>query len=490
LLSLINQLLDLSKLEAGQLRSEPEPDDLASFFRTLVSSFTSLAESRQIRFVFTQDEAERQALFDRDKLEKIVSNLLANAFKFTPSGNEVRMTVRYPSIGQSGMLQCTIEDTGIGIAPQYLPHIFERFYQGSVHTVEGQNNRPYEGTGIGLALVHELVKVLGGTIDVASTEGVGTTFTVTLPTVAADTPVLDADPAVVSTTGFNPVAISNRPALLVSAAPTSSDNILLIIDDAADIRTYVRSVFEADYQIIEALDGQDGLKKATASLPDIVICDLMMPRLDGFGFCRALKTQDATSHIPVVMLTAKATVEDRIEGFELGADDYLTKPFNRAEIQARVRNLVQQRQRLYQRFAILPLHLSAEQAAPAAEPVKLAKPVLLVAEQKFLDRLTAVVIQHLDNADFSVEVLAEAVNISRTQLHRKLRAVASTTATNFIRDIRLAKAGDLLAAGEDNVSQVAFAVGFDSLSYFAKVFQERYGVLPSQYGKNPAAAME
>jgi DNA-binding response OmpR family regulator len=308
--------------------------------------------------------------------------------------------------------------------------------------------------------------------------------------VAADTPVIDADPAVVSTTGFNPVAISNRPALLVSAAPTSSDNILLIIDDAADIRTYVRSVFEADYQIIEALDGQDGLKKATASLPDIVICDLMMPRLDGFGFCRALKTQDATSHIPVVMLTAKATVEDRIEGFELGADDYLTKPFHRAEIQARVRNLVQQRQRLYQRFAILPLHLSAEQAAPAAEPVKLAKPVLLVAEQKFLDRLTAVVIQHLDNADFSVEVLAEAVNISRTQLHRKLRAVASTTATNFIRDIRLAKAGDLLAAGEDNVSQVAFAVGFDSLSYFAKVFQERYGVLPSQYGKNPAAAME
>ncbi len=487
LLSLINQLLDLSKLEAGQLRPEPEPGDLAGFFRTLASSFTSLAESRKIRFTFTQNETKRQADFDRDKLEKIVSNLLSNAFKFTPSGNEVRMMVHYPTIGQSGLMQCTIEDTGIGIAPQYLPHIFERFYQ-----VEGQINRPYEGTGLGLALVNELVKVLGGSVDVVSAEGVGTSFMVILPVVEVGESGVRVTPTLVSrdrsslhqTPPPDLPFTSQASKMKMDVPQTYSENVLLIIDDNDDIRAYVRSVFETDYQVIEAVDGQEGLEKATASQPDIVICDLMMPRLDGFGFCRALKKQEATSHIPVVMLTAKATLEDRIEGFDLGADDYLTKPFNRAEIQARVRNLVQQRQRLYQRFATLPL--PALETGSAPQPVEVAKPGLIAAEQKFLDRITAEVMQHLDNADFTVEALAEAMNMSRAQLHRKLKAIANTTATNLIRDIRLAKAADLLAAGEDNVSQVAFGVGFDSLSYFAKVFQERYGVLPSQYGKNPA----
>ena len=207
-----------------------------------------------------------------------------------------------------------------------------------------------------------------------------------------------------------------------------------------------------------------------------------MPRLDGFGFCRALKSQEATSHIPVVMLTAKATVADRIEGFELGADDYLTKAFHRAEIQARVRNLVQQRERLYQYFATSPTAAGID-PTPVADEAEPARPALLAAEQKFLDRLSALVLTQLDNTNFSVEVLAETLNMSRTQLHRKLKAIANVTTTNFIRDIRLSKAADLLAAGEDSVSQVAFAVGFDSLSYFAKVFQERYGVLPSQYGR-------
>ncbi|RIV17290.1 hybrid sensor histidine kinase/response regulator [Fibrisoma montanum] len=510
LLSLINQLLDLSKLEAGQLRPEPEPGDLAGFFRILASSFTSLAESRKVRFIFVQNESERQALFDRDKLEKIVSNLLSNAFKFTPSGNEVKMTVHYPRLGQSGVLQCTIEDTGIGIAPQYLPYIFERFYQGPVRTVEGQTNhdggdaayrpRPYEGTGIGLALVHELVKVIGGSIDVVSTENVGTTFIVTMP-------VSDVLPARGTASPANanvpaeksPQISSGMPVLSVpqtdSTEPdglsSTSENVLLIIDDNDDIRAYVRSVFAADYQIIEAVDGQDGLEKATASLPDIVICDLMMPRLDGFGFCRALKTGEATSHIPVVMLTAKATVEDRIEGFDLGADDYLTKPFYRAEIQARVRNLVSQRQRLFQRFAAratpqtTPAPTETRAVAGQPEP---AKPALLAAEQKFLDRLKAVVLQHLDNTEFTVETLAEAVNMSRAQLHRKLRAVANTTPTDFIRHIRLAHAAQLLQAGDQSVTQVAYAVGFDNLSYFAKVFQERYGVLPSQWGKESASS--
>lgn len=470
LLSLINQLLDLSKLEAGQLKAEPVPGDMATFFRVIGSSFESLAKSRQIDFVFEQSATEWWASFDRDKLEKIVTNLLSNALKFTPPGQQVRMTVQYPVDSVGGDMRFIIQDTGIGIAPDQLNHIFERFYQ-----VDAKINRAYEGTGIGLALVNELVKVLNGTITVASTEGQGTTFIVTLPVTVTPAESTDFSEASGNHSPFLHVA-TQLPASVPAATrlPVSEDQpVLLVIDDNADIRTYIRSIFETDYQIIDAVDGEEGLQLATSTLPDIVMCDLMMPRLDGFGFCRVLKTQEATSHVPVIMLTAKATLADRIEGFGLGADDYITKPFNKDELTVRVRNLIQQRKRLYDRFRTSQPNETPEEQAPP----------LLTAEQQFIERLSAVVYQHIDNTAFSVEELAEAVHLSRVQLHRKLKAVANTTASQFIRDIRLAKAAQLLIDGELSVTQVAYAVGFDNLSYFAKVFQEQYHVLPSQYGK-------
>ncbi len=476
LLSLVNQLLDLSKLEAGQLRVDPEPGNLAAFLSMLASSFNSLAQSRQIRFIFTQDEPEYLAEFDRDKLEKIVTNLLANAFKFTPEGHEVRMTVRYSENEASGGVELTIEDTGIGIAPEHLEHIFERFYQ-----VEGQSNRSYEGTGIGLALVYELVKVLGGTIQVRSEQGRGTSFTVVLPLTATGAEAGRPLPAFPTADSLlRPVEES---ALMANGQTTDSatDKILLIIDDNADIRAYVRSVFQSDYQIVEAVDGQDGLEKATALLPDIIICDLMMPRLDGFGFCKTLKTQEVTSHIPVIMLTAKATISDRIEGFELGADEYLTKPFDRAEIQARVRNLIRQRERLYHHFT------SRSGQHPVEPEIESSPSPRIVAEQAFLDRLKTAVLDHMDDPGFGVEVLAEAVNLSRTQLHRKLKSLTGAPTSDFIRHIRLAKAEELLRTTDQTVTQIAYTVGFDNLSYFAKVFQEQYGVLPSLVGKSDSA---
>ncbi|MEZ0485709.1 hybrid sensor histidine kinase/response regulator transcription factor [Fibrella aquatica] len=472
LLSLINQLLDLSKLEAGQLKAEPERGDMAAFFRTLASSFDLLAENSRIRFTFTQTTPEYWTDFDRDKIEKIVTNLLANAFKFTPADNDVRMTVTYPPAEKPGTLQLTVEDSGIGIDAENLTYIFERFYQ-----VDGQLNRLHEGTGIGLALVNELVNVLGGTISVVSTKGVGSRFTVQLPVMPSVTeptaePIADWQ---TNTTAADPfLSDYSAAATQLPTSNTATDDRLLIIDDNADIRAYVRHIFADDYQIMEAEDGQEGLDMATATLPSLVICDLMMPRLDGFAFCRLLKTQEATSHIPVVMLTAKTTVEDRIQGLELGADDYLTKPFNQAEIQARVRNLIQQRQSLYQWFTT---HL------PVPPDTTLVPPAPLTAEQRFIDRLTGIVVQHLDDTSFSVEALAEAANLSRMQLHRKIKALTNAGATSFIRTIRLTKAAELLLEGDHSVTQVAYAVGFDNLSYFAKVFQEQYGVLPSQYGK-------
>ncbi|QKZ14740.1 ATP-binding protein [Spirosoma sp. KUDC1026] len=480
LLSLINQLLDLSKLEAGQLKAELVTDELTALFHTLSSSFTSLAESRQISFVFEQSETRIWAMFDRDKLEKIVVNLLSNAFKFTPKGNEVRMSVHYSITGESGMLTLTVQDTGIGIAPEHLARIFERFYQ-----VNGQTTRSHEGTGIGLALVNELVKVLKGTIDVVSAQGAGTTFTVTLPFVPAVAPEERAvDAGTTSVAAY--LADRPEPVPLPSAGRVSEEErILLIVDDNADIRAYVRRIFDGEYRVMEATDGREGLELATSVLPDIVICDLMMPRLDGFGFCRALKSQEATSHIPVIMLTAKATVDDRIDGFDRGGDDYLTKPFNQMELEARVRNLIRQRERLFQAFARQNRNRPPTEVAPTdVAPTEVAVPALPTAEQLFLDRLSTVVDQHLDDASFTVEDLAEAVHLSRVQLHRKLKAVASTTATQFIRDIRLARAAQLLTENRQSVTQIAYAVGFDNLSYFSKVFQERYGVSPSQYTKS------
>jgi DNA-binding response OmpR family regulator len=403
------------------------------------------------------------------------------------------MKVHYSNTDSSGTLQFSVEDTGIGIAPEHMAHIFERFYQ-----VDGKASRYYEGTGIGLALVHELVKVLGGTIQVTSTEDVGTTFTVTLPLMTGAQTPGNVRPTQLSSATADPIEQNGEyvdrqadpaPALSMGTEErggsdsAANENILLIIDDNADIRDYIRSVFEADYRIIEAGDGEGGLGKATASLPNVVICDLMMPQLDGFGFCRALKSGEATSHIPVVMLTAKATIEDRIKGFELGADDYLTKPFNRIELQARVRNLIGQRERLYRHFKT-----GTAESVPAANPLQPTERTLLKAEQQFIDRLTTLVMEQIDNADFTVEKLAEGVNMSRVQLHRKLKALANTTATDFIRHIRLTKAAELLQTGEQSVTQVAYSVGFDNLSYFAKVFQEQYGVLPSSYSKSTTSS--
>ncbi|QIP16077.1 response regulator [Spirosoma aureum] len=469
LMTLINQLLDLSKLEAHELTAESEPGDIASFFRIMASSFSSLADSRSIQFSFAQSRSTYWVNFDRDKLEKIVTNLLSNAFKFTPNGHTVRMDVTYQNEGKAGFVTLRIEDTGIGIDSANLPKIFDRFYQ-----VDSKYNRNYEGTGIGLALVNELVKVLQGSISVTSTESMGTTFTVRLPLVVLDEsehapPVTTPPTANLSQRVPGPTASGTPIPTLVQEQALAPENVLLIIDDNADIRTYIRHIFEADFQVIEAEDGQDGLEKATAVTPTIVICDLMMPRLDGFGFCRILKSQEATSHIPVVMLTAKATLEDRLEGFELGADDYLTKPFNADEIRVRVRNLLDKQERLRHYFSH-NLILSKTPPIPIRSQ-----------EETFLQKVREIIDRHLDDSSFGVDQLSQHMHLSSSQLLRKLKALTSLTTVEFLRQYRLERAAVLLAERSGTVSDVAYQVGFESLPYFTKVFQEQFGVLPSEY---------
>ncbi|MGA0560567.1 hybrid sensor histidine kinase/response regulator transcription factor [Larkinella sp. VNQ87] len=471
LLRLTNQLLDLSKLEAGQLRPEPRSGDLAVFFRTIAGSFRSLAEERHIRFQFDQNQAEWWAYFDPDHLETIVTNLLSNAFKFTPAQHDVRLIVRYPVLQADAGLVLEVQDTGIGIAPGHLDHIFNRFYQ-----IEDNARFAYTGTGIGLALVSELVRVQEGSIEVSSAEGVGTTFTVKLPLLAvsgdqtANGVAFPSD----SVGKEQPVGLEmgeSRVHEPESETVTDADDLLLIIDDNADIRAYVRSIFESEYRVLEASDGQEGLEKATATLPSLVICDLMMPRLDGYAFCRMLKAQEATSHIPVVVLTARAQVADRIEGFEQGADDFLTKPFLPSEIRVRVRNLIRNQNRLRTYFSG-----QERDVRIVVEPEKRQ-------EEVFLQKVRAVIDRHLGESAFSVEQLSQEINLSQRQLVRKLKALTDQTAVEFIRNHRLEQAALYLRQNDQTISEIAFRVGFESVSYFTKMFQEKFGQLPSAYSR-------
>ncbi|WP_037302334.1 hybrid sensor histidine kinase/response regulator transcription factor [Runella limosa] len=470
LLHLINQLLDLSKLEAGQLQPDIRQQDLIMFLKILGESYQSLAKSQKIQFEIIRNIDSAIAYFDEDKVEKIVSNLLSNAFKFTPQGQSVTLSIHYEEATARCILR--VIDTGIGIAESRQKHIFDRFYQ-----IDSSVQRQYEGTGIGLALVKEVVQVLKGNIYLQSRERQGSTFTVELPVGRDDwkhlpmgEKAIEEYSAVVSTKVNN--AKENE---VTDSVIPASDNLLLIVDDNADIRAYVRSLFAASYAIIEAENGLAGLERAIEQVPDLIISDLMMPQMDGFTFCQQLKANTATSHIPVLMLTANASLESRLKGYELGADDYLTKPFNKQEIQARVKNLIQAREHLRQKYSqITALNPASEESESAS----------LTLDEQFLKRAHELIDAHLSDSSFGVEAFCEGMHLSRSQVWRKLKALTNQTVTEFIRKHRLQAAGILLQRQSGTVSEVAYQVGFESLSYFSKAFQEEYGVFPSDYTKN------
>ena len=465
LLALINQLLDLSKLEAGKMDMQLQRSDLAQFLNYLFASFESLGQNKKILFQYEQSQLNYIADFDQDKIEKVVTNLLSNAFKFTPPNGRVQVRVDY----QKTQLLLKVQDFGIGIDPQRLPRIFDRFYQA-----DSGDNRTYEGTGIGLALVKELVQVMKGSINVESKVGEGSIFTVMLP-------MLEESEAPKGQVVV-PINMPKEQALLVEELPMENPTndgkeVLLIVEDNPELRAYIREIFAPHYYLLEASDGQEGLEKAIEELPDVVICDLMMPRLDGFGFCKAMKNNELTNHIPIIMLTAKATLTDRLEGLELGADDYLSKPFDREELQVRVRNLIKQRQVLLQKY-------TKNKASELAQKSQVEEETALknrINDEQFMQRCHEVLMQHLGESDFDVERFAEAMNVSAVQLRRKLKASTGQGVIEYLRNFRLEKAAEMLANKTETVSEVAYKVGFESLSYFSKVFFEKYEKSPSEW---------
>lgn len=466
LLNMVNQLLDLSRLESGKLALAPQPVDLSSFLLQLSRSFVPLFESRNLTFRYTVPMQTLWVNVDQDKLSGIISNLLTNAAKFTPNGGQVQFSAIVGDRQSDRIaLRFVVQDTGIGIPDNQLPHIFDRFYQA-----DGSATRSYEGTGIGLALVKELVALHEGVIDVESEFGKGTTFTVQLA-FASTQPNHQADPTIPSAAYLayaQPVQYS-RPQ---SAAQKAR---LLIVEDHPDLRSFLVACFAENYDTIAVDNGSDGLEHAIAQFPDLVISDVMMPGINGLELCRRLKTDERTSHIPIVLLTAKAAAESKREGLQTGADEYLTKPFDRQELLVRVENLLESRRKLRDRFSKQLLVQPAEVTVNSTD-------------ERFLQQVFAVLETNLSDADFDVAAFSTQMAISQTHLHRKLTALVDQSANELIRTFRLKRAASLLIQQHGNVSEIAFMVGFTNPNYFAKCFRDQFGQTPTAYARLLAPA--
>lgn len=457
LLHLINQILDLSKLESGKLLLRPERTDITAFVRYIVESFHSYAAGQKIQLHFLAETEELVMDFDKEKMQTILSNLLSNALKFTPEGGNIYVQVG--QIVQKGQAFCQIRvrDTGIGIPEEDLPRVFDRFYQADNATL-----RKAEGSGIGLALTRELVHLMAGEIGVQSKPGAGATFTLSIPVKAALETRNDALPAVAVP------QLASTPSGGDKVADTTDLPLLLIVEDNADVREFLISCVAGKYQLLEAKDGQEGIDMAIEQVPDLIVSDVMMPRKDGFELCKTLKNDERTSHIPLVLLTARADVGSRIEGYSRGADEYIAKPFHREELLARLQNLLENRRRLQSRYAALPL------PPPSDDPN-------LKPEDSFLQKMREVIERHLSDVDFEMPQLERAMGMSRSQIFRKVKALTGQSPSLFIRSVRLHHARELLRNPQLTISEVAYEVGFSTPAYFSTAFLEEFGKNPSEF---------
>lgn len=455
-LGLVNQLLDLSKIDEGKSKIKSTEGDVFKCLRTAASSFNSHAAQRKMDYRVSVPNETFWASFDRDKLEKVVYNLLSNAFKFSEDGEHVAFKASYAN----NELVIQVSDSGRGISEDKLPFIFDRFYQ-----VDNSLTKETEGSGIGLSLSKDLVELMDGTITVSSEVGKGTFFTVHIP--------MEKIKAPQSSTNAPTKEIRSKNDLPTSFELPDKDarNLpeILLIEDNRDMRHYIKNQLLNDYRVVEAINGDLGLKKASSSFPDLIITDLMMPKMDGMTLCKKLKTNIQTSHIPIIMLTARAGVENKIEGLENGADDYLTKPFEAKELMARVKNLIGQRQRLRAYY---------RENENTVYPEKITTTSL---DRKFLEKVLILLQKEYANPDFGVPQMQQALAMSKTQLHRKIKVLTNESPGELLRNFRLKRAAQLLTQKADTVTQVAYQVGFNNLSYFAKCFKALYGVSPSSY---------
>jgi len=471
LLGLVNQMLDLSKIDAKNMKLELVEADINKFLRTRFAAFASLAEQKSINYHCSLLNEKNIRIFDSQKLEKIVNNLLSNAIKFTPKNGEISC---YANFNQPNSLELIVQDDGKGISNDELGKIFDRFHQANTN-----DDIINIGTGIGLSLTKELVELMHGKIIVESEPGTGSKFTVTLP-LGTEHLVSDEFQMIQN---LNTKIRKNTELSEAQDIAEEYNNIqdshrekqdlplVLIVEDNIDIREFVAESLSDSFIIEKAGNGKTGLKRAIKKIPDLVITDIVMPKMDGIELCNNLKTDERTSHIPVVMLTGKTGIENRLQGLENGADAYLTKPFNIKELHLQVSNLIEQRQKLRERFT-RDLRLEPKDIAVTS------------ADEKFIMRAMEIIEKNMGNSEFEVRQFQDEMYMSRMQLFRKIKALTNQTPGEFIRTIRLKRAASLLKQNFGNIAQITYEVGFNNPSYFARCFKDLFGELPSDFIKN------
>lgn len=472
LLVLVNQLLDLSTLEAGAMKPEAMQTDLIAFLKPIAAAYESLAESKNITFTFEHCEKPFPIYIDRDKMQKVVHNLLANAFKFTNEDGVIILKASTENLDGAAFAQIEVQDNGPGIDFEKQPHIFDRFYQ-----VDDTTTRQQEGTGIGLALAKELTELHYGEISLRSKFGQGAAFSVLLPLGKehfSDEEIVE-QPVPVNT--FEKGGISLDLGLPIQTQKDISEKKpdldvktprILVVEDNTDMQDFICEIISPHYRFMKASDGKDGWEKAIEEIPDLIISDVMMPVMDGIELCGKLKQDERTSHIPVVLLTAKAGKASKMEGLQTRADDYITKPFDADELLVLLRNRIEQRAKLRERFS----------KEISLQPQDIA---ITSADERFLQRAMDIVEENMEAFDFDVEAFVEKMQLSQRQTARKLKSLTNLSPVQFIRFMRLKRAAQKISKNEDTISQIAYSVGFNSLSYFTECFKKQFGQLPSEY---------
>lgn len=474
LLQLINQLLDISKLESGKMKVEVNRGDIILFAQELVEGFHYLATEKHIELVFFSKKGEWKTNFDKRKLEKVIYNLLSNAIKFTPKGGIIQFSLSKGFKKNQEWVVLNVRDNGKGISKEEQQSIFNRFYQ-----VDDSSTRNQEGTGIGLSLVKELVELQGGEIWLTSRVGKGTTFEIYLPVLSIsngnNTQLIDSLDWTNSNSTHKKEIIATNLSIEsnFSKATENKEKLhLLIVEDNKEMRAFIRSCIDTTiYRISEGVNGEDGIQKALTLMPDLIISDVMMPKKDGFELTATIRNNIATSHIPIILLTAKAALENKIKGLERGADAYLTKPFNPEELVVRIQKLIEIRKVLQNRY----------RAARYLNPPT-SKIIEFESEDIFITNLKKFIQENL-NDKLNGEIIGKHFRISRMQLHRKLKSLSNQSTSEFIKSVRLDIAYDLLLKKELNVSEIAYQTGFTSASNFSMLFKQKYNKAPSEIRK-------
>jgi signal transduction histidine kinase/DNA-binding response OmpR family regulator/ligand-binding sensor domain-containing protein len=479
LLKLVNEMLDLSKLESGKMILNLRDGDFIAYLRYIVESFQSLASAQQKQFHFFANADELQVVFDAEKTRQIITNLFSNALKFTPENGNIYVSVSYKPIESSNMVEVEIKvkDTGIGIPENQIPHIFDRFTQ-----LDNSHTRKAEGTGIGLALTKELVKLMNGTIGVKSPPvgaNKGTEFIIRIPMTKSE--LVDSSINVIPVHDEKNVKVHIDEKLKLEhineTISHSTEPLILLVEDNEDVVGYTATCLN-DYRLLVGRDGREGLDIAIEKIPDIIITDVMMPYLDGFEMVKKLRMDERTSHIPIIILTAKADIQSKLEGLESGADVYLQKPFHKEELLVRIKKLLELRKNL-QQFYRKQIGLIA-----LNEDDKKEKPETIIedkAEHEFVKKVREIIEANFNNYTFSVEQLCKLLYMSHSQLHRKLYALIDCSPNKFIRIVRLNKSKELLTDHSLSIATVALECGYNDPGYFTRVFKQEFGITPQEW---------